>query len=92
MSEKANFGRDPALRIFLILIAGLAVTLGFAHRAQGQSVDAFVEMMEGVKDFRRVSNNASSSAFRTNPYPPLQAVARSAMQPSIMRKRLENAC
>lgn len=69
MFEKANFGRDPALRIFLILIAGLAVTLGFAHRAQGQSVDAFVDMMEGVKDFQARIEQRIIIRFPNQPVP-----------------------
>lgn len=57
------------MRIFLIVIAGLAVALSFAYRAQGQSVDAFVYMLEGMRNYQARIEQRVIIRFPNQPVP-----------------------
>lgn len=69
MPHQANFGRGSALRIFLIIIAGFAVALGLACRAQGQSADALFAMLEGVQNYQARIEQRVIIRFPNQPLP-----------------------
>lgn len=69
MLHKANFGRGPALRVFLIVIAGFAVALSLAYRAQGQSANSLGELIGSVQDFQARIEQRIIIRFPNQPLP-----------------------
>lgn len=52
MQQEAKSGRDPTLRILLIVIAGLAVALSVAYGAYGQATYSLVDLIGSTRDFQ----------------------------------------
>jgi hypothetical protein len=84
----AKFGRDPTLRLLLIVIAGLALVLSVAYRASGQAVPDFVTLVDGLQDFQMRIEQRVIIRFPNQPMPAPQSRTDSRKAPIYNEEKI----